>query len=96
LVQPIGRGLHAVANAPIFSYHDTFFGLGIVGCPMHSLAEGSRGTAAVAIRILGGEKPSDIKIPASGFATPKFDWRENAALEHQRAPPAARRSETVA
>jgi hypothetical protein len=63
---------------------------------MHSLAEGSRGTAAVAIRILGGEKPSDIKIPASGFATPKFDWRENAALEHQRAPPAARRSETVA
>jgi hypothetical protein len=34
-----------------------------------------RGTAAVAIRILGGEKPSDIKIPATGFATPKFDWR---------------------
>jgi hypothetical protein len=30
----------------------------------------------LAIRILGGEKPSDIKIPATGFATPKFDWRE--------------------
>ena len=43
---------------------------------MHSLVEGSRGTAAVAIRILGGEKASDIKIPATGFATPKFDWRE--------------------
>jgi hypothetical protein len=70
------RRLYAVANAPIFSYHDTFFGLGIVGGPMHSLVEGSRGTAAVAIRILGGEKPSDIKIPRTGFATPKFDWRE--------------------
>ena len=70
------RRLYAVANAPIFSYHDTFFGLGVVGGPMHSLVEGSRGTAAVAIRILSGEKPSDIKIPATGFATPKFDWRE--------------------
>ena len=57
------RRLYAVANAPIFSYHDTFFGLQIVGGPMHSLVEGSRGTADVAIRILGGEKPSDIKIP---------------------------------
>ena len=70
------RRLYAVANAPIFSFHDSFFGLGIVGGPMHSLVEGSRGTAAIAIRILGGEKPSDIKIPATGFATPKFDWRE--------------------
>src|SRR6476619_3862840 len=70
------RRLYAVATAPIFSYHDTFFGLGIVGGPMHSLVEGSRWTADVAIRILGGEKPSDIKIPPTGFATPKFDWRE--------------------
>jgi hypothetical protein len=34
------RRLYAVANEPIFSYHETFFGLGIVGGPMHSL--GSR------------------------------------------------------
>ena len=25
-------------------------------------------------RILGGEKPGDIKTPATGFALPKFDW----------------------
>ena len=43
---------------------------------MHSVIEGSRRTAAVAIRILGGEKAGDIKLPPSGFATPKFDWRE--------------------
>ena len=68
--------LHAVANAPIFSHNDTFFGRAIVGGPMHSVIEGSRRTAAVAIRILGGEKAGDIKLPPSGFATPKFDWRE--------------------
>ena len=50
--------LHAAANAPIFSYHDTFLRLETVGGPMHSLAEASRGTAAVAMRILGGEKPA--------------------------------------
>ena len=70
------KRLHAVANAPIFSYSDTFFGNGIVGGPMHSVIEGSRLAAAVAIRILGGERAGDIKIPATGFATPKFDWRE--------------------
>jgi hypothetical protein len=29
--------LHAVANAPIFSYDDSFFGRAIVGGPMHSV-----------------------------------------------------------
>ena len=70
------RRLHAIANAPIFSFNDTSFGDGIVGGPMHSVSEGSRLTASVAIRILGGEKAGDIRVPATGFATPKFDWRE--------------------
>jgi hypothetical protein len=26
--------------------------------------------------ILGGEKAGDIKLPPSGFATPRFYWRE--------------------
>ena len=43
---------------------------------MNSVVEGSRLTVAVAIRILGGEKAGDIKIPPIGFATPKFDWRQ--------------------
>jgi hypothetical protein len=68
--------LHAVANAPIFSHNDAFFGRAIVGGPMHSVTEGSRLTASVAIRILGGERAGDIKVPATGFAAPKFDWRE--------------------
>ena len=43
---------------------------------MASVAEGSRVTVAVAVRILGGEKAGDIKIPPIGYATPKFDWRQ--------------------
>lgn len=70
------KQLYAVANAPIFSYDDGFFGQEIVGGPMHSVSEGSRETAAVAVRILGGEKAGDIKTPPSGYAAPKFDWRQ--------------------
>jgi signal transduction histidine kinase/ABC-type uncharacterized transport system substrate-binding protein len=68
--------VHAVANAPIFSFDDSFFGKELVGGPMHSVLEGCRQTAAVAVRILGGEKAGDIKTPPLGFAPPKFDWRE--------------------
>src|SRR5262245_678255 len=68
--------LHAVSKAPIFSYDESFFGREIVGGPFLRVLDSSRQTAAVAVRILGGEKPSDIKIPAVKFSTPKFDWRE--------------------
>jgi signal transduction histidine kinase len=68
--------LHAVANAPIFSYDDSYFGRELVGGPLLSVLEGGRQTAAVATRILGGEKAGDIKTPPIQFATPKFDWRE--------------------
>ena len=68
--------LHAVANAPIFSYDESFFGRDIVGGPLLLVADSSREAAAVAIRILKGEKPGDIKAPPVQFAGPMFDWRE--------------------
>lgn len=69
--------LSATANAPVFSYIDNFFGNDTtVGGPMHSVEEGSREAAAVAVRILNGEKPSDIKTPPNRYASPKFDWRQ--------------------
>jgi C4-dicarboxylate-specific signal transduction histidine kinase len=81
--------LHAVANAPIFSYDESFFGGEIVGGPMLSVAEGSRQAAAVAVRILGGERPGDIKVPPLRFAAPKFDWRElqRWGIDESRLPP---------
>jgi len=68
--------LSSVSNAPIFTYADTFYGEAIVGGPMHSYELGAARTAAAALRILNGEKASDIKIPPSAFASPKFDWRQ--------------------
>ncbi|MCP3467638.1 sensor histidine kinase [Bradyrhizobium sp. CCGUVB23] len=70
------RQLRAVANAPIFSYQDAFFDGQTVGGPMHSTAATSRKTVDVAIRILGGEKPGNIKIETLQFAPPRYDWRE--------------------
>ena len=72
---PLTR-LHAVANAPIFSYDKSFFGSATVGGPLLLVADSSRQTAAVAIRVLGGEKPSGIRTPPVQFASPVFDWRE--------------------
>jgi signal transduction histidine kinase len=68
--------LHAVANAPMFTHSDAFFGQGIVGGPLTTVANAGRQAARVAVRILGGEAPADITTPPLEFGTPKFDWRE--------------------
>ena len=69
--------LHTVASAPIFSYDESFFfGREIVGGPLLLISDSTRQTAAVGVRILGGEKAADIKVPAIEFATPQFNWRE--------------------
>jgi signal transduction histidine kinase len=67
--------LHAVANAPIFSYTDAFFNGEIVGGPHVPVLEVGKRTGEVAVRILGGEDAGSIKTPPVGFATPKFDFR---------------------
>jgi signal transduction histidine kinase len=81
--------LHAVANAPIFTYTDAFFGREIVGGPHVPVLETGRQVAEVAVRILGGEKAGDIKTPPIGFAAPKFDWREMQrwGISESRLPP---------
>jgi signal transduction histidine kinase len=68
--------LSATATAPVFSYIENFFGDTTVGGPMHSVEEGSTVAAAVAIRILNGEKAGEIKTPPTRYALPKFDWRQ--------------------
>jgi signal transduction histidine kinase len=68
--------LHATANAPIFGYYEPNFGQGVVGGPYNAVLDSSRATAAVAVRILGGEKAGDIRVPPIEFAAAKFDWRE--------------------
>jgi signal transduction histidine kinase len=85
---PLTR-LHAVATAPIFSYDESFFGSAIVGGPLLLAADTGRQTAAAAIRILGGEKPGEIRPPPVQFASPVFDWREMQrwGISESRLPP---------
>ena len=73
--EPLKR-IYEVANAPIFSFDQSYLDGQIVGGPMWSSAEGAGPTAAVGVRILGGEKPGDIKVPPIGFSAPKYDWRQ--------------------
>ena len=82
------RRLHAVANAPIFSYDKSFFGNAIVGGPLLLAADTGRLTAAAAIRILNGEKPGEIRTLVQ-FASPVFDWRElqRWGISESRLPP---------
>lgn len=67
--------LHNVANAPVFSHDESFLG-DVVGGPMHSPRDGSRTAVGVAVRILAGEMPRDIKTAPSEYGAPKYDWRE--------------------
>ena len=68
--------LYRVANAPIFFHDETFFGEGIVGGPMQIVAGQTKKAAEVALRILDGEKPGDIKPSFVELAAPMFDWRQ--------------------
>ena len=74
--------LHAVANAPIFSFADVFFGRELVGGPMHSVLEGSRETATAAIRILGGEKARRLQDTTHQICSAEVRLAGNAALGH--------------
>ena len=76
---PLGKAvdrLHAVANAPMFSFNDAYFGRGVVGGPMLSISEFGRKAVSVAVRILNGEAPGGIKTEPLGIENARFDWRE--------------------
>jgi signal transduction histidine kinase len=63
-------------RAPIFTHTDSLFGHGIVGGPMFSSREMADACAKVAVRLLNGETPGDIKIVPVGLAAPRYDWRQ--------------------
>lgn len=81
--------LHAVANAPIFTYTDAFFGREIVGGPHVPVESAARQLGGVAVRILGGESAGTIKVAPVGMGTPKFDWRalQRWGIPESRLPP---------
>jgi signal transduction histidine kinase len=68
--------LHATANAPLFAPFSVYLGTGVVGGSLLSIADLSRDTADVAVRLLNGAPPSSVRLPPRTAGQPTFDWRE--------------------
>jgi hypothetical protein len=67
--------LHAAANAPIFGMGGSQLGRGVVGTLIGSDDGWIQLTTAVAVRILRGESPGDIRL-ATRRLTPEYDWHQ--------------------
>jgi signal transduction histidine kinase len=61
---------------PIFGMGDYELGRGIVGGPLMQTQLLGQEAAGVALRILKGDEPGDIKPPPVVFGAPIYDWRE--------------------
>jgi hypothetical protein len=68
--------LRKATSAAIFSYVDSYLGQGIVGGPLLSTEELGRRMAAIAVRILSGEMPENIRSPPLMPGAAMYDWRE--------------------
>src|SRR6266850_3034018 len=66
----------AAANAPIYGYADSYVGRGIVGGHVLSFEMEAKHAADLALRILAGERPERISVPAVSPNVAMFDWRQ--------------------
>ena len=64
------------ANAPVFGLFESYLGYGIVGGQLVSFEHLGRETAALALRILGGESPASIPFGGEQAYVSLYDWRE--------------------
>ncbi len=70
------RSLHGIANAPLYAYFQSEFGLGPIGGRLFQDTKIGEQSARTAIRILHGESPEDIPPQVLQAPAPVFDWRE--------------------
>ena len=77
------------ANAPVYGILDSYFGDGIVGGKMFSVEMVGLRAGEMALRILRGEKPSNIPMSSQGTTINKFDWRQfkRFGIREDRLPP---------
>jgi PAS domain S-box-containing protein len=70
------RRLHQIANAPLFGYYASEFGLGSIGGRLYRDSEIGVQGARTATRILHGESPGNIPSQVFEAGAPVYDWRE--------------------
>ena len=68
--------LHEVANAPVFGYYESEFGLGSIGGRLFQDITVGAEAARTAVRILRGESPGNIPPKVFETTAPVYDWRE--------------------
>ncbi len=66
----------AAANVPVYSWHESALGHGIVGGRLHSSLNDARETARLAARILRGESADTLPVRTVDSYTYRFDWRQ--------------------
>jgi hypothetical protein len=66
----------AAANVPVYSWHESALGHGIVGGRLHSSLNDARETVRLAARVLRGESPESIPVTTIQSYTYEFDWRQ--------------------
>ena len=70
------KRLAANANVPIYGHVDTYVGRGVVGGRVFSFEHEGKNAAALALRIIAGEKPEQIGVQSTSENSYMFDWRE--------------------
>jgi PAS domain S-box-containing protein len=80
--------LSASSSAPVYGLSDGFIGFGIVGGSVVSFEAVGKQAAGLGLRVLEGERPSDIH-PVISTSTYVFDWRQlrRFGLNEGRLPP---------
>jgi PAS domain S-box-containing protein len=83
------KAIVADANSPVFSVHQSFFGLGTVGGRLMQESEAGVKAADAAVRILQGEPIHAISASPLPAGNPVYDWRalKRWGISERRLPP---------
>jgi PAS domain S-box-containing protein len=68
--------LAAASSVPIYTWHDSFLGHGVIGGQLASSERIATRTAEVALRVLRGEPVESIPIARANTSRLAFDWRQ--------------------
>jgi signal transduction histidine kinase len=70
------RYLAALSAVPVYAPYDTFIGTGVVGGRMPSFVDAGIIAGGVVQRLLAGEDPASIRLPAAQPTALHVDWRQ--------------------